>query len=196
MLWPDYKQFAELSRDATLVPVAKTVAADLRTPVSAFLNIAADEKSAPNAFLLESVEGGEKVGRYTFLGVRPYMIVRAQGDRVTLQRGKTKEEIQGSPFKVLDRLLHEHKPAHVPGMPPFTAGAVGFFSHDAVRQLEKLPTSAKDDLKLPDCMLMFFDRLLAFDHVRHEIYIIANADVRKEAPQKAYARALRDIAAI
>jgi len=196
MLWPDYKQFADLSRRATLVPVAKTVAADLRTPVSAFLNIAADEKTAPNAFLLESVEGGEKVGRYTFLGVRPYMILRAQDDRVTLERGKTKERIQGSPFKVLDRLLHEHKPAHVPGLPPFTAGAVGFFSHDAVRQLEKLPTSAKDDLKLPDCVLMFFDRLLAFDHVRHEIYIIANADVRKESPEKAYARALRDIAAL
>ncbi|HET6935841.1 MAG TPA: anthranilate synthase component I, partial [Candidatus Angelobacter sp.] len=173
MLFPDYGRFAELARDATLVPVAKTVAADLRTPVSAFLSIAADEKSARNAFLLESVEGGEKVGRYTFLGAHPYMVLRARGTEITVERRGKVQRIQGSAFKVLDQLLHEHKPAHVPGLPPFTAGAVGYFSHDAVRQLEKLPTLAKDDLKLPDCVLMFFDRLLAFDHVRHEIFIIA-----------------------
>jgi anthranilate synthase component 1 len=193
MLWPDYKQFAALAKDATLVPVARTVAADLRTPVSAYLSIAAGE---PHSFLLESVEGGEKVGRYTFLGTRPYMILRARGGEVTLERGKKKERLQGSAFKVLDRLLREHKPARVPGLPPFTAGAVGYFSHDAVRQLEKLPQLAKDDLKLPDCVLMFFDRLLAFDHVRHEIFIIATANVREQAPEKAYDRALRDIAAI
>ena len=193
MLWPDFKHFAELSRDATLIPVAKKVAADLRTPVSAFLNIAAEE---PNAFLLESVEGGEKVGRYTFLGARPYMILRARGRSITLERGKRREQIEGSVFQVLDRLLREHKPAHVPGLPPFTAGAVGFFSHDAVRQLEKLPVIAKDDLKLPDCVLMFFDRLLAFDHVRHEIFIIATANVGEEPPRKAYDRAVRDIQAI
>jgi anthranilate synthase component 1 len=193
MLWPDYKQFAALAKDATLVPVARTVAADLRTPVSAFLSIAANE---PNSFLLESVEGGEKVGRYTFLGMRPYMVLRARGGEVTLERGKKKQRLQGSPFKVLDRLLHEHKPAHVPGLPPFTAGAVGYFSHDAVRQLEKLPQLAKDDLKLPDCVLMFFDRLLAFDHVRHEIFIIATANVREQPTEKAYDRAVHDIADI
>jgi anthranilate synthase component I len=193
MLWPDYNQFAELSKNATLVPVAKTVAADLRTPVSAFLNIAADE---PNAFLLESVEGGEKVGRYTFLGARPYMIMRARGNQITLEQGRTKQHLEGSPFKVLDRLLREHNPAHVPGLPPFTAGAVGYFAHDAVRQLEKLPALGKDDLKLPDCVLMFFDRLLAFDHVRHEIYIVATANVREQPAAKAYERAVRDIAAI
>ncbi|HEX5434158.1 MAG TPA: anthranilate synthase component I [Candidatus Angelobacter sp.] len=196
MLWPDYEQFAALAKNATLIPVARTVPADLRTPVSAFLSIAADERDAPNAFLLESVEGGEKVGRYTFLGVCPYMVLRARGGEVTLEKGKMKERVQGSPFKVHDRLLREHKPAHVPGLPPFTAGAVGYFAHDAVRQLEKLPQLAKDDLKLPDCVLMFFDRLLAFDHVRHEIFIIATANVRDQSPDKAYDRAVRDIRAI
>jgi len=196
MLWPDFKQFASLAKNATLVPVAKTVAADLRTPVSAFLSIAADPKRAPNAFLLESVEGGEKVGRYTFLGVRPYMVLRARGNHITLEKGRTRQQLEGNPFKVLDHLLREHKPAHLPGLPPFTAGAVGFFSHDAVRQLEKLPQTAKDDLKLPDCILMFFDRLLAFDHVRHEIFIIATANVRDQSPEQAYQRAVRDITAI
>src|SRR5215472_555929 len=190
MLFPVYPEFAALARTATLIPVAKTVPADLRTPVSAFLSIAATE---PNAFLLESVEGGEKVGRYTFLGARPYMILRAQGGEVALQRRGAVEKQQGSVFQVLDRLLREHKPAHVEALPPFTAGAVGFFAHDAVRQLEKLPALAHDDLKIPDCVLMFFDRLLAFDHVRHEIYIIATADVRRQSPRRAYAQAVRDI---
>src|SRR5215472_1891929 len=177
MQFPDYTEFSRLARKATLVPVAKTVAADLRTPVSAFLGIAAQE---PRAFLLESVEGGEKIGRYTFLGARPYMVLRAQGRQISLERDGSKQQMEGSVFQVLDSLLREHTPAYVPGLPPFTAGAVGFFSHDAVRQLEKLPQLAQDDLKTPDCTLMFFDRLLAFDHVRHEIFIIATAAVRRQ----------------
>src|ERR1700744_5364674 len=127
MIFPDYRQFQALAEKSSLVPVAKTVAADLRTPVSAFLNIAADE---PRAFLLESVEGGEKVGRYTFLGVRPYMVLRARGTQITIERGGKKQQVEGSVFKVLDGLLREHTPAHGPGLPPFTAGAVGFFAHD------------------------------------------------------------------
>lgn len=190
MLIPDLETFARLAKEATLVPVAKTVAADLRTPVSAFLSIAAEE---PNAFLLESVEGGEKVGRYTFLGVKPYMVLRAQGKQITIESGRNKKRFEGNVFKVLDQLLQEHKSARVPGLPPFTAGAVGFLAHDAVRQLERLPEQAKDDLKIPDCVLMFFNRLLAFDHVRHEIYVIAAADVRDQPPRKAYEHALRDI---
>src|SRR5258708_3378055 len=193
MLFPDFKEFSRLAQKATLIPVAKTVAADLRTPVSAFLSIAARE---PNAFLLESIEGGEKIGRYTFLGARPYMILRAHGNRIELEQNGKKQQLQGSVFKVLDGLLPEHRPAQVAGLPPFTAGAVGFFSHDAVRQLEKLPDLAKDELKIPDGVFMFFDRLLAFDHVRHEIYIIAIADVRKQGPKKAWELAMRDIARI
>src|SRR5215467_15208523 len=147
MLSPSYAEFAALARGATLVAVAKTVPADLRTPVSACLSIAAEE---PNAFLLESVEGGEKVGRYTFLGARPYMVLRARGDRMTLEQARKTQQIEGSVFKILDQLLHEHKPASVPGLPPFTGGAAGFLAHDAVRQLEHLPAVAKDDLRLPD----------------------------------------------
>jgi anthranilate synthase component I len=190
MLFPDYKEFSRLARNATLVPVAKTVAADLRTPVSAFLSIAAEE---PNCFLLESVEGGEKIGRYTFLGAQPYMVLQARGRQITLEQGRKKTRLEGDVFKIIDGLLHEHTPAPVAGLPPFTAGAVGFFAHDVVRQLERLPVIAKDDLQMPDCTLMFFDRLLAFDHVRHEIFIIATADVRKQSPKQAYAQAVRDI---
>ena len=179
-----------MAQSATLVPVAKSVSADLLTPVSAFLSIAAEE---PHAFLLESVEGGEKVGRYTFLGARPYMRISARGDQITIERGKRRERQQGDPLALLHRILREHKPAQVSGLPPFTAGAVGYFAYDTVRRLEKLPERTRDDLSLPDCMLMFFDRLLAFDHVRHQIQIIATADVSREDPRRAYQRAVRDI---
>src|SRR3989440_1876169 len=179
MLRPDYKEFSRLAGETTLIPVVKSVMADLLTPVSAFLAIAAND---PNSFLLESVERGEQIGRYTFLGARPYMRIVARGDTVWLQREKRKEKRKGSFLQVVKDLLRRHRPATVPGLPPFTAGAVGYFSYDVVRQLEKIGRRAKNDLPLPDAELMFFDRLLAFDHFRHQIHIVAAADVRAETP--------------
>jgi anthranilate synthase component 1 len=193
MLKPTYPEFVRLSSQATLVPVVKSVSADLLTPVSAFLAVAAKE---PNAFLLESVERGEQIGRYTFLGARPHMQVEASGPEITVTRGKRRERRKGNVFQVVKDLLRSHRPAVVPGLPPFTAGAVGYFAYDVVRQLENIGTHAKDDLGVADCHLMFFDRLLAFDHLRHQIHIIATADVSKENPKRAYQRASDDIAAI
>ncbi len=197
MLRPDYKEFSRLAREATLVPVVKSVSADLLTPVSAFLAVAANE---PDAFLLESVERGEQIGRYTFLGARPYMQVRARGGDIVVRRaergGKSEEKRQGSAIQVIKELLRQHRPAIVPGLPPFTAGAVGYFAYDWVRQLENIGEHAQDDFSLPDCVLMFFDRLLAFDHLRHQIHIIATADVTRESPRRAYDRAAADIAVL
>jgi anthranilate synthase component I len=193
MLRPDYKEFARLAREATLVPVAKSVAADLLTPVSAFLAVAAKE---PDACLLESVERGEQIGRFTFVGARPYMQIRARGHEITIQRGKRKQTFSGSIFEVLKEQLRKHRPASVPGLPPFTGGAVGYFAYDVVRNLENIGEHAKDDLSIPDCILMFFDRLLAFDHLRHQIHIIAMADVSSESPRRAYDRAVADIAVL
>jgi anthranilate synthase component 1 len=193
MLQPDYKEFARLAGESTLVPVVKSITADLMTPVSAFLAVAEDEL---HCFLLESVERGEQIGRYTFLGARPYMRVWARGDEVTIERGARCEQRTGNVFETLKELLREHRAAHLPGGPPFTAGAVGYFAYDAVRRLENIGHSAKDDLSVPDCVLMLFNRLLAFDHLRHQIHIIATVDVSKETPKRAYDRALKDIAAI
>jgi len=190
MLRPDYREFARLARQSPLVPVVTSVMADLLTPVSAFLAVAGNE---PNAFLLESVERGEQVGRYTFLGARPYMQVRASGQNLTIQRRRRLETRQGNVLEILKESLRSHRPAHVAGLPPFTAGAVGYCSYDLVRRLEDIGERAKDDLRLPDCHMMFFDRLLAFDHVRRQIDIIAMADVSQENPRKVYDRAVADI---
>src|ERR1700742_1323126 len=185
MLRPDFKEFSRLAQEATLIPVVKSVSADLLTPVSAFLAIAQNE---PHAFLLESVERGEQIGRYTFLGARPYMLVKAREGKVEIKRGRDRELIEENIFQVVKHLLREHQPAPIPGLPPFIAGAVGYFSYDVIRQLENIGENAKDDLELPDAELMFFDRLMAFDHLRHQIHIMAAADVSRENPRRAYDR--------
>src|ERR1700692_3739395 len=115
MLQPDFKEFSRLAKDATLVPVVKSVSADLLTPVSAFLSIAENE---PHAFLLESVERGEQIGRYTFLGARPYMRLRARGSVIEIERRRRRERRQGNVFQVVKELLGEHQPAAMPGLPP------------------------------------------------------------------------------
>jgi anthranilate synthase component I len=193
MIRPDYKEFLQLSRGATLVPVAKSISADLLTPVSAFLAVADGE---PDAFLLESVEGGEKIGRYTFLGVRPFLRLQSRGAVITIERGRKVERRTGNVFDVIKELLQQHRPAEIEGLPPFTAGAVGYCAYDIVRRLENIGEHASDDLDVPDCVLMFFDRVLAFDHLRHQIHIVASADVTAGSPRAAYDRAVKDIARI
>jgi anthranilate synthase component 1 len=185
---PSAREFLKLSRTHSLVPVYRTVTADLETPVSAFLRIAAEE---PEAFLLESVEGGEHVGRYTFIGIQPYKKMVARGTHITVREGRRERSFTGDIFEELKQALGGHTPARLAGLPPFTAGAVGFFAYDVVRQIEKLPSLAKDELGVPDACLMFFDQVLAFDHVKKEIHLMVTADLTREAREGAYERAVR-----
>ena len=173
---PDRPALEQLARAHTLVPLTRTVAADLETPVSAFLRVAAHE---PEAFLLESVEGGEKIGRYTFIGVRPFRTVTSYGSQITVSEPNTPSASHtGDIFAELKGYLQAHRPARLPGLPPFTAGAVGFFAYDVVRQIERLPSLAADELHVPDAHLMFFDEVLAFDHVKKAIHLIVTAGAR------------------
>jgi len=172
--FPSSREFLRLSHEHSLVPVYRTVTADLETPVSAFLRIAAEE---PEAFLLESVEGGEHVGRYTFIGIEPYKKIVSRGTTISVEEGGERTTFEGDIFAELKSALSGHTPARLPGLPPFTAGAVGFFSYDVVRQIERLPSLAVDELGVPDACLMFFDQVLAFDHVKKEIHLIVTADV-------------------
>jgi len=171
---PNLNEFTDLARTHTLVPVTRSVAADLETPVSAFLRVAAHE---PEAFLLESVEGGETIGRYTFIGIRPFRTMTASGSTKTTP-GAPPVTRTGDIFAELKSALAGHTPARLPGLPPFIAGAVGFFAYDIVRQIEHLPTLAADELHVPDAHLMFFDEVLAFDHVRKAIHLIVTAGAR------------------
>ena len=185
---PSRKEFLALARQHTLVPVCRILTADLETPVSAFLRAAWPESEC---FLLESVEGGEQVGRYTFIGLAPFKRIVARGRQITVTEGRKVTRFDGDIFAVLRQALGGHKPARLPGLPPFTAGAVGFFAYDAVRQIEQLPELAKDELQIPDACLMFFDEVLAFDHVRKEIRLVVTADVTHGHAAESYARAIK-----
>ncbi len=190
---PTRSEFLKLARTHTLVPVVRHLTADLETPVSAFLRLAADE---PECFLLESVEGGEKVGRYTFIGVRPYRRVVARAGVLEVYEGKRKTTIDADIFEYLKKALSGHKPARLPGLPPFTAGAVGFFAYDVVRRIENLPEIATDDLHLPDACLMFFHDVLAFDHVKKEILLIATADLTQHKAAAGFDHAVKRLQAL
>ena len=185
---PSRKEFLALAKEHTLVPVCRTLTADLETPVSAFLRAAWPEREC---FMLESVENGEQVGRYTFIGLAPFKRIVARGRQITITEGKKVVKTEDDIFAVLRRALAGHKPARLPGLPPFTAGAVGFFAYDAVRQIERLPELAKDELGVPDACLLFFDEVLAFDHVRKEIWLVVTADLTKSKPSAAYDSAVK-----
>ena len=188
---PSRKEFLALARHHTLVPVVRTLTADLETPVSAFLRAAWSEREC---FLLESVEGGEQLGRYTFIGVNPFKRIVAHNRAIAITEGKKTTHLEGDVFHVLRDALGGHKPARLPGLPPFTSGAVGFFAYDAARQIERLPERAKDELKVPDACLLFFDEVLAFDHVRKEIWLVVTADVARQAPGDAWDDAVKRLA--
>jgi anthranilate synthase component 1 len=190
---PNFAEFKRLADHGNVVPVYRTIVADLLSPVSAFLSLSPqhgrDANLHPHSFLLESVEGGERVGRYTFFGIDPFQIVSCRGDRIAVQRGATvtsapdrrfnprkpvRKEERGNVFEFLRRLGARYKSVVIPGLPPFTAGAVGYLSYEAVRMLERLPPRVPADVDLDDAVFMYFSNVLAFDHVQHRLFLISN----------------------
>lgn len=180
MITPTFEKFVEHSRQGNIIPVYKPVTADLLTPVLAYLKI---ESENPHAFLLESVEGGEKIARYSFLGCNPYLTIRASGDVVQIARSGETIKRKGQLLEVMRKITERYRPVTLPGLPPFVGGAVGYFSYDAVRWVEKIPQTGADDLKLDDAIMMFFSTILAFDHVRQQILIISNVFIDENSPQ-------------
>lgn len=171
MIQPDFKTFARLAKQGNLVPVYESYTADLLTPVGAHLRIA---HGAKYSFLLESVEGGETVARYTFTGANPEEVFRARGRVCTLETGSGQVEFDENPVEQLRRLTARYHPVGVPGLPPLIGGAIGYFAYDMVRMVEAIPASGRDDLNLDDCVMMFYLGLVAFDHVRHRVWIVRN----------------------
>ena len=168
-----FEEFRELAQRGTFVPVYKEIVADLLTPVSAFLKIA---EHSDYAFLLESVEGGEQVARYSFLGKDPFLILRSRGGKTIIDRaGQTSESDQAFIAMLRELMAGFHSP-FVPGLPRFTGGAVGYLGYDAAAWFEPVTLQDGNDER-DEAGFMLFDTVLAFDHVRHRILIIANARV-------------------
>jgi anthranilate synthase component 1 len=170
-----FEEFKDLARRGTFVPVCKEIVADLLTPVSAFLKIA---EHADYAFLLESVEGGEHVGRYSFLGKDPFLILRARDGKTTIDRGGVTKVSEQSCVETLRRLMADFRSPFVPELPRFTGGAVGYLGYGAASWFEPMlgDLGASPD-SADDAGFMLFDTVLAFDHVQHRILIIANARI-------------------
>jgi len=170
-----FDEFKELARRGTFVPVCKEIVADLLTPVSAFLKIA---EHADYAFLLESVEGGEHVGRYSFLGKDPFLILRSRDGRTTIERAGTTVETERPFVETLRQLMADFRSPFVPDLPRFTGGAVGYFGYGAASWFEPILGDLGGGADGADqAGFMLFDTVLAFDHVQHRILIIANARI-------------------
>jgi anthranilate synthase component 1 len=193
MIQPDYRTFCRLARQGNLVPVYDSVTTDLLTPVGAYLRLARD---ARYSFLLESVEGGEKVARYTFVGAHPVEVFRyAKGACIVEGEGRLHWQ-QSNPIEFLRHRTGRYRPVRVPGLPPLVAGAIGYFSYDMVRLIERIPARGRDDLGLDDAVLMFFLGLVAFDHVQHRLWIVRNVFTEGAGSLRArYDAAVREIAA-
>jgi anthranilate synthase component 1 len=191
MIQPDYWTFCRLARQGNLVPVYETFTADLLTPVGAYLRLA---RRARYAFLLESVEGGENIARYTFVGANPAEVFRSRGRACTVEAGGNRFEFQEDPVALLRRLTRRYRPVRVPGLPPLVAGAIGYFAYDMVRLIESIPARGRDDLGLDDAVLMFYLGLVAFDHVQHRVWIVRNVFTESEGSLRAkYHAAVEEI---
>ena len=168
-----FDEFKELAQRGTFVPVCKELVADLLTPVSAFLKIA---ERSDHAFLLESVEGGEQVARYSFLGKDPFLILRSREGRTIIDRAGETTDSAVPLVQTLRELMAGFHAPYVPGLPRFTGGAVGYLTYDVASAFERVTMQAPDAIE-DEAGFMLFDTVLAFDHVRHRILIIANARV-------------------
>jgi len=190
---PDRETIHDLFKQGDLVPVYRTLLADLETPVSVYLKLA---QVGEQSFLLESVEGGEQVGRYSFLGVNPKGMISVQDDVVTITRhgeATTRKLKSGEdPLHVLAEEFEHVKPVVLEGLPRFVGGAVGYIGYDIVRYFERLPATASHDLDVPDAFFLLADTLVIFDHAKHRLTILANAHNTGD-PDAAYNDAVQRI---
>jgi anthranilate synthase component 1 len=189
MYYPAKKEFMALSKKGNLIPVYAEILADFETPLSCFTRIDKGRYS----FLLESVEGGENLARYSFLGSEPSLVFSSRLGRIELREGnKTKSFATKDPVEELKKVLSAYKFVNVKGLPRFCGGLVGFFGYDIIRFIEKIPDKNLDDLNVADSVFMLTDTLLIFDHVDHKIKVVSNAHIKGD-PAKAYDEATAKI---
>lgn len=177
MIFPDFSQFCELAKQGNFVPVYQEWVADLDTPVSAWYRVCAGQ---PYSFLLESVEGGEKLGRYSFLGCDPLWILEAKGDRtIQVYRDGSQNVFTGDPFVALTECLQSYQPVKLPQLPAGIGGLFGFWGYELIKWIEpRVPVYPAGEQDLPDGLWMQVDNLLIFDQVKRKIWAIAYADLR------------------
>ncbi|GBD99417.1 anthranilate synthase component 1 [bacterium BMS3Abin07] len=190
MIYPSFDEFRGLSEAGNLVPVYKEVLADTETPVSAFLKLA----QTPS-FLLESVEGGEKWARYSFIGIKPSRIIKGTGRRVEIidESGNVNEVLSDDPLNILKSEMGKYKPVIVPELPRFCGGLVGYIGYDCVRFFESIPDKGSRGLDMPDIFFMLADTILVFDSLRQKIKVVTNVFLDGVDLRDAYEKAVRKV---
>jgi anthranilate synthase component 1 len=192
MIQPDFQGFMEKAEHGNLIPVRKEIFADLETPVSAYCKV----KRGSRAFLLESVEGGEMLGRFSFIGTEPRLVISTRGREVTsIENGRATHSTLGDredPLEILRKIMERFVAVPDPGLPPFFGGFVGYLGYDSVSFFEDLKFENKDDIGVPDFLFVLADSLIVFDRVKHTIQIVANAIVEGD-PKQAYKKAVARI---
>jgi anthranilate synthase component 1 len=173
MYQPSFTEFEKLAQKGNLIPVYREILADVETPVSVLMKL----QNRDHVYLLESVEGGEKWGRYSFLGTDAGVVFRVHGDKIIVdEKGKiTTRAHKGKPLDGLRNLLNRYKPVTIPGLPRFYGGAVGYLGYEMVRYFEELPPTPPDDLNLDESVFVISDSLMIFDNVRHTIKVVSCA---------------------
>ncbi len=186
MLYPDLKTFTSLASTGNLIPVFREILADTETPVSAALKL-----GGTPSFLLESMIGGEKWARYSFLGSRPSRVIRCSGNRVEIKDSQAGDQVFESenPFEIIKKELTAYRPVDVPGLPRFYGGLVGYIGYDMVRFFEQIPDLNKPTLALPDMFLMVTDTVVIFDNFKGKIKVVSNAHINRTSPEQAYREA-------
>ncbi|MBS0264107.1 MAG: anthranilate synthase component I [Planctomycetes bacterium] len=188
--FPDFEAFQQLAAQADLVPVYRQLTSDTLTPVSAYCRI----QHGACAFLFESVIGGERIGRYSFLGADPFLQIKAYGRQVEIvdERGVQRREV-ADPLQELEDLLANYRSAHLPGLPRFCGGAVGYAGYDTVRYTENLPNAPFDDRGLPDLSFALYDRMVIFDQINKTLLVVAHARTKTGDLRAEYDRACRRV---
>ena len=186
MYYPDKKEFIELSKKGNVIPVYREVLADFETPLSAFRKI--NEKGI--SYLLESVEGGENVARYSFLGSNPSLVIESKGNTIRFIRAhKVDEYATEDPIEEIKKYMAKFTFVHIKGLPRFCGGLVGYLGYDMVRFMEDIPDKNPSESNLPDMRMVLTDTILIFDHVDHKIKVVSNCLVEKDKPADAYDKA-------
>jgi len=177
MFYPSQEQYVEMAQDYNLIPVYTELFVDMETPISIFKKVCRGQYT----YLLESVEGGENLARYSFIGLEPFFRYQCRNGNGVIEDSKGTREVKGDPLNTLKGIMDNYHAPKIDGLPRFYGGAVGYFGYDLIKYVEEIPEDTVNDIDLPDCHFILTRLVLIFDHVKHKVKIVVNTEPGSDA---------------